>query len=126
MSGSGPAYVFLLAEAMIDAGARLTRAQASEMAVQTIRGAGILLSDPGLSAVDLRAAVTSPGGTTAEAIREFEANGLRHVAQATCLRGRQRAGWTSSGSRGFGARRHRHPMNCGPRADKPQHVGSHT
>ena len=73
VSGSGPAYVFLLAEAMIDAGVGLglTRAQASEMAVQTIRGAGILLSDSGLSAVDLRAAVTSPGGTTAEAIREF-------------------------------------------------------
>ncbi|WP_168698374.1 pyrroline-5-carboxylate reductase [Gordonia paraffinivorans] len=86
VSGSGPAYVFLLAEAMIDAGVGLglTRAQASEMAVQTIRGAGILLSDSGLSPVDLRAAVTSPGGTTAEAIREFEANGLRHaVYQAT-------------------------------------------
>ncbi|MCH5643894.1 pyrroline-5-carboxylate reductase [Gordonia sp. ABSL49_1] len=86
VSGSGPAYVFLLAEAMIDAGVALglTRSQASEMAVQTIRGAGILLSDAGVSPVDLRAAVTSPGGTTAEAIREFEAGGLRHtVYQAT-------------------------------------------
>jgi pyrroline-5-carboxylate reductase len=80
VSGSGPAYAFLLAEAMIDAGVGLglTRVQASELAVQTIRGAGILLSESGLSPVDLRAAVTSPGGTTAEAIREFEASGFRH------------------------------------------------
>ena len=80
VSGSGPAYVFLLVEAMIDAGVGLglTRAQASDLAVQTIRGAGILLSESGLSPVDLRAAVTSPGGTTAEAIREFEAAGFRH------------------------------------------------
>ncbi|GAB17866.1 pyrroline-5-carboxylate reductase [Gordonia effusa NBRC 100432] len=81
ISGSGPAYVFLMAEAMIDAGVGLglTRVQASELAVQTIRGAGLLLSESGLSPVDLRAAVTSPGGTTAEAIREFEANGYRHA-----------------------------------------------
>lgn len=79
VAGSGPAYVFLMAEAMIDAGVALglTRAQASEMAVQTIRGAGILLSDSGLSPVDLRAAVTSPGGTTAAAIKELEKGGLR-------------------------------------------------
>ncbi|NMO03887.1 pyrroline-5-carboxylate reductase [Gordonia sp. TBRC 11910] len=81
ISGSGPAYVFLMAEAMIDAGVGLglTRVQAAELAVQTIRGAGMLLSESGLSPVDLRAAVTSPGGTTAEAIREFEANGFRHA-----------------------------------------------
>ncbi len=86
LSGSGPAYVFLLAESMIDAGVALglTRVQASELAVQTIKGAGLLLSESGLSPVDLRAAVTSPGGTTAAAIREFEANGFRHgVYQAT-------------------------------------------
>lgn len=79
VSGSGPAYVFLMAEAMIDSGVSLglTRAQATELAVQTIRGAGILLSDSGLSPVDLRAAVTSPGGTTAAAIRELESHGLR-------------------------------------------------
>lgn len=86
VSGSGPAYVFLMAESMIDAGVALglTRAQASELTVQTIKGAGMLLSESGLSPVDLRAAVTSPGGTTAAAIREFEANGFRHgVYQAT-------------------------------------------
>ncbi|NDK89831.1 pyrroline-5-carboxylate reductase [Gordonia desulfuricans] len=79
VSGSGPAYVFLMAEALIDSGVSLglTRAQATEMAVQTIRGAGILLSDSGLSPVDLRAAVTSPGGTTAAAVRELESHGFR-------------------------------------------------
>ncbi|MGV9825871.1 pyrroline-5-carboxylate reductase [Gordonia sp. NPDC003429] len=79
LSGSGPAYVFLMAESMIDAGVALglSRQQATEMTVQTIRGAGILMSDSGLSPVDLRAAVTSPGGTTAAAIRELESGGLR-------------------------------------------------
>ncbi|GAC68016.1 pyrroline-5-carboxylate reductase [Gordonia soli] len=86
LSGSGPAYVFLLAEALIDAGVALglSRPQAVELTVQTVRGAGLLLSESGISPVDLRAAVTSPGGTTAAAIREFEAGGLRHsVYEAT-------------------------------------------
>ncbi|GAA2063969.1 pyrroline-5-carboxylate reductase [Williamsia deligens] len=80
VSGSGPAYAFLMAEAMIDAGVGLglTRATATLLAAQSIRGAGVLLTDSGLSPVDLRAAVTSPAGTTAEAIRELEANGFRH------------------------------------------------
>ncbi|MEP9390656.1 MULTISPECIES: pyrroline-5-carboxylate reductase [Gordonia] len=84
VSGSGPAYVFLLAESMIDSGVALglTRAQSTELVVQTIRGAGVLLSDSGLSPVDLRAAVTSPGGTTAAAIRELETHGLRSAMYA--------------------------------------------
>ncbi|MGZ8177048.1 pyrroline-5-carboxylate reductase [Williamsia sp. SKLECPSW1] len=81
VSGSGPAYAFLMAEAMIDAGVGLglTRATATLLAAQTIRGAGVLLTDSGLSPVDLRAAVTSPAGTTAEAIRELESHGFRHA-----------------------------------------------
>ncbi|RPA65600.1 pyrroline-5-carboxylate reductase [Gordonia oryzae] len=79
ISGSGPAYVFLMAEAMIDSAVSLglTRALATTLVVQTIRGAGVLLSDSGLSPVDLRAAVTSPGGTTAAAVRTLETQGLR-------------------------------------------------
>ncbi|GAB09673.1 pyrroline-5-carboxylate reductase [Gordonia araii NBRC 100433] len=79
ISGSGPAYVFLLAESMIDAGVALglTRAQAAEMAKQTIRGAGAMLTESGMTSTDLRAAVTSPGGTTAAAISELERGGLR-------------------------------------------------
>ncbi|MFT4125507.1 MAG: pyrroline-5-carboxylate reductase [Gordonia sp. (in: high G+C Gram-positive bacteria)] len=97
VSGSGPAYVFLVAEAMIDAGVALglSRAQAAELAVQTIRGAGILLSDSGLSPVDLRAAVTSPGGTTAAAVRELESRGLRgafYAATEACAEVSARTG----------------------------------
>lgn len=89
ISGSGPAYFFLMVEAMIDGGVALglTRAQSAELAVQTVKGAGLLLSESGLTSVELRAAVTSPGGTTAAALREFERHGLRHAvneATAAC------------------------------------------
>ena len=79
VSGSGPAYMFLVAEAMIDAGVSLglTRAVASELVVQTMVGSAAMLDRTGDSAGDLRAAVTSPGGTTAAALRELEAGGLR-------------------------------------------------
>ena len=87
ISGSGPAYFFLMVEAMIDAGVALglTRPQASELAVQTIKGAGLLLSESGLSPVELRAAVTSPAGTTAAALRAFEREGLRHAVNEATL-----------------------------------------
>jgi len=70
VSGSGPAYVFLLAEALTDAGAAagLPRALAAELARETVAGAGALLHDSPLEAAALRAAVTSPGGTTAAAL----------------------------------------------------------
>jgi pyrroline-5-carboxylate reductase len=79
LSGSGPAYVFLLVEAMIDAGVLLglPRGVASELAIQTALGSALMLRDSGDSAAQLREAVTSPGGTTAAALRAFEAHGLR-------------------------------------------------
>ncbi|WP_072690718.1 pyrroline-5-carboxylate reductase [Rhodococcus marinonascens] len=79
VSGSGPAYFFLVAEAMIDAGVGfgLTRATASELVIQTMVGAAAMLDQSGESATELRAAVTSPGGTTAAAVRQLERNGLR-------------------------------------------------
>lgn len=79
LSGSGPAYAFLVAEAMIDAGVDLglTRDQATTLATHTIAGAGALMVETSPSPTELRAAVTSPGGTTAAAIRELEKNGLR-------------------------------------------------
>ncbi|MDV7240472.1 MULTISPECIES: pyrroline-5-carboxylate reductase [Rhodococcus] len=79
VSGSGPAYFFLVAEAMIDAGVGLglTRATANELVVQTMVGAAAMLDQSGESTTELRAAVTSPGGTTAAAIRQLEKNGLR-------------------------------------------------
>ncbi len=79
LSGSGPAYVFLLAEAMIEAGVLngLPRDVAAELVHGTIRGAGVMLTDSGETAEQLRAAVTSPGGTTAAGLRALEAGKLR-------------------------------------------------
>ena len=79
LSGSGPAYVFLVAEAMIEAGVLvgLPRPIASELVVQTLLGSATLLARDGDGPEELRAAVTSPGGTTAAGLRELEAHGLR-------------------------------------------------
>ncbi|MGY4100961.1 pyrroline-5-carboxylate reductase [Nocardia sp. R16R-3T] len=79
VSGSGPAYFFLVVEAMIDAGVGLglTRDVATELVVQTMVGSAALLESTGQTAVELRAAVTSPAGTTAAAVRELERGGVR-------------------------------------------------
>lgn len=79
VSGSGPAYFFLVVEAMIDAGVTLglPRPVARQLAVQTLVGAGRLLQESGEHPVVLRENVTSPGGTTAAAVRQLEAHGLR-------------------------------------------------
>lgn len=79
VSGSSPAYVFLMAEAMIDAGVQLglKRDLAAELATGAIEGAAAMLRETGDSPVELRAAVTSPAGTTAAAVRSLEESGLR-------------------------------------------------
>ncbi|MDQ1703905.1 MAG: pyrroline-5-carboxylate reductase [Frankiaceae bacterium] len=79
LSGSGPAYFFFLVEAMIDAGILLglPRAVAAELIVQTAVGSAIMLRESGEHPVQLREAVTSPGGTTIAAIRELENHGVR-------------------------------------------------
>lgn len=78
LSGSGPAYVFLVAEALIDAGVEqgLARSVASDLAIQTLRGAAELLAT-GEPPADLRAQVTSPGGTTAAGVRALEDAAVR-------------------------------------------------
>ncbi|MCW2604704.1 MAG: putative pyrroline-5-carboxylate reductase, partial [Pseudonocardiales bacterium] len=75
ISGSGPAYVFLAAEALIAAAIDLglSPEHARTLVVQTVVGAGVMLRDSGDDAATLRAAVTSPGGTTAAALAAFEA-----------------------------------------------------
>ena len=78
-SGSGPAYFFLLAEAMIEACILLglSRDVATELIVQTMLGSAKMLRDTGTHPVELREMVTSPGGTTIEAIRHLEEAGVR-------------------------------------------------
>lgn len=79
LSGSGPAYYALLAEAMIEAGILLglSREISTRLVVQTMLGTARLLRDEGMHPVELREAVTSPGGTTIRAIRELEQAGVR-------------------------------------------------
>ncbi|WP_101924935.1 pyrroline-5-carboxylate reductase [Luteimonas cellulosilyticus] len=79
VSGSGPAYVFLLAEAMEEAAIAqgLPPADARTLVLQTVLGAARMLTESGEAPAELRRRVTSPGGTTQAAIETFEAGGLR-------------------------------------------------
>ena len=98
VSGSGPAYFALLAEAMIEAGILLglSRAVSTTLVVQTMLGTAKQLRDQGMHPVELREAVTSPGGTTIAAIRELEQAGVRaaflNAIQAAMTRSRELAG----------------------------------
>jgi pyrroline-5-carboxylate reductase len=79
ISGSGPAYLFFVVEAMIEAGVHLglPRTTATELVVQTVVGSAKLLRETGEHPTVLREQVTSPGGTTAAAIRELEDHKVR-------------------------------------------------
>jgi pyrroline-5-carboxylate reductase len=98
LSGSGPAYFFLLAEAMIDAGILLglSRDVATELIIQTMVGSAIMLRDSGRHPVELRESVTSPGGTTISAIRVLEEERVRaaflNAIEAAKNRSRELAG----------------------------------
>ena len=95
VSGSGPAYVFLLAEAMQAAGQAegLTPEAARILALQTILGAGRMLTESAEAPAELRRRVTSPNGTTQAAIETFEAGGFRDLVaraiHAATERGRE-------------------------------------
>jgi pyrroline-5-carboxylate reductase len=93
LSGSGPAYFYLLVEAMIDAGILLglPRQVAHELIVQTAIGSAVMLRDSGEHPVKLREAVTSPAGTTISAIRELENHGVRAALLAALEAARDRA-----------------------------------
>ncbi len=84
LSGSGPAYFFYLVEAMVDAGVALglSRELATDLIVQTALGAAVMLRDSGQDAEALRAAVSSPNGTTVAAIAEFDRHDVRAAMAA--------------------------------------------
>ncbi len=83
VSGTGPAYVFLLAEALTEAAVRegLPRDIAERFVHKTIRGAGHLLTETNTGPTRLRAQVTSPGGTTAAAVHVLEERGFRALVE---------------------------------------------
>ena len=108
LSGSGPAYFFLMVEALVDAGvaAGLSREVATALTAQTMVGSAAMLMErmtsgprpadapgilPDATAAQLRAAVTSPGGTTAAGLRELERGGLRIAVDAAVQAAKKRS-----------------------------------
>jgi pyrroline-5-carboxylate reductase len=100
LSGSGPAYVFLVVEALIDAGvhAGLSRAVSRTLVVQTLLGSARLLAESGDEPEALRAAVTSPGGTTAAGLRALEARAVRSALLEAVLAAARRSKELGQGS----------------------------
>ncbi|RZQ64308.1 pyrroline-5-carboxylate reductase [Amycolatopsis suaedae] len=93
LSGSGPAYFFFLVEAMIDAGILLglPRNVSEQLIIQSAKGAAKMLAETGEHPVTLREAVTSPAGTTINAIRELEKHGVRAALLAAIEAARDRS-----------------------------------
>jgi pyrroline-5-carboxylate reductase len=93
VSGSGPAYLFLLAEALTEAALRegLPRDIAEILVHQTVKGAGHLLTETNLKPAELRAQVTSPGGTTAAAMHVLEERGFRALVEDAVRAAAQRS-----------------------------------
>jgi pyrroline-5-carboxylate reductase len=93
LSGSGPAYFFYLVEAMIDGGILLglPRALAGQLIIQSAVGAAKMLAESDEHPVILREAVTSPAGTTINAIRELENHGVRAALLAAIEAARDRS-----------------------------------
>ncbi len=93
ISGSGPAYIFFVVESMIEAGVHLglPRATSTELVVQTLLGSAKMLRETGTHPVVLREQVTSPGGTTASALRELEIHKVRAAFLAAMESARDRS-----------------------------------
>ncbi len=100
VSGSGPAYLFFVVEAMIEAGVHLglPRTTASELVVQTVVGSAKLLRETGEHPTVLREQVTSPGGTTAAAIRQLEDHKVRAAFLGALEAARDRSRELAEGS----------------------------
>jgi pyrroline-5-carboxylate reductase len=99
LSGSGPAYFFYLVEAMTDAGILLglPRQVAHDLIVQTALGSALMLRDSGEHPVKLREAVTSPAGTTINAIRVMEDHGVRAAMLSALEAARDRSQQLATG-----------------------------
>ena len=93
ISGTGPAYLFILAEALVEAAIRegLPWHAAEKLVEQTMRGAGMLLAQVELTPARLRAQVTSPGGTTAAAVHVLEERGFRALVEDAVRAAAQRS-----------------------------------
>ena len=93
ISGSGPAYIFFVVESMIEAGVHLglPRATATDLVIQTLVGSGRMLQETGTHPTVLREQVTSPGGTTASALRELEVHRVRAAFLAAMQAARDRS-----------------------------------
>ena len=95
VSGSGPAYFFLMVEALVDAAVEigLPRDMAQELVLQTMLGSSRFIQSSGEAPAELRKKVTSPGGTTAEALTQFEKGGfgdlVRRAVKAAYKRARE-------------------------------------
>ena len=100
ISGSGPAYLFFVVEAMIEAGVHLglPRSTSTELVVQTVVGSAKMLRETGAHPVVLREQVTSPGGTTAAALRELEIHKVRAAFLAAMEAARDRSSELAEGS----------------------------
>jgi pyrroline-5-carboxylate reductase len=98
VSGSGPAYVFLVIEALLDAavGIGLNRDLARKLVLETILGATEMVKQSGRQPMELKDMVTSPGGTTIAGLAELEKHGLRHAfnqaLKSACQRSRELGG----------------------------------
>jgi pyrroline-5-carboxylate reductase len=100
ISGSGPAYIFFVVESMIEAGVHLglPRSTASELVIQTLVGSAKMLRETGTHPAVLREQVTSPGGTTASALRELEIHRVRAAFLAAMEAARNRSRELAEGS----------------------------
>ncbi len=100
ISGSGPAYIFFVVESMIEAGVHLglPRATAHELVLQTLVGSAAMLRETNEHPTVLREQVTSPGGTTAAALRELEIHKVRAAFLAALEAARDRSRELASGS----------------------------
>jgi pyrroline-5-carboxylate reductase len=100
ISGSGPAYIFFVVESMIEAGVHLglPRATSTDLVVQTLVGSAKMLRETGTHPAILREQVTSPGGTTAAALRELEVHKVRAAFLAAMEAARDRSRSLAEGS----------------------------